>query len=247
MERDLVRLLEKGESSLLVDEPAALGGFGFQGCGKTYNEDTLRYFRAVSLLQDAALIKDFRDGPPRRTVWEIGGGWGGLAYQFKTLCPDVTYLITGTPDLFLVSAVYLMTMFPAARFRFFDANEPDAFWRDWDQVDFAFASERAVAGMRPPSLDLTLDLMALERQSPARIEMHVQRAYALGCRYFLSVCPVGDHDPSVASAVGPVVERWYWPHPVSTHAGLAKRLALAGAKGSSIERTYFLGWRRLRP
>jgi hypothetical protein len=245
LEKDLERLLEKGEPSLLVDEPPVLGGYGFYGFGKVYNEDTLRFFRVMSLLHDAALMKDLRRPGPRRTVWEIGGGWGGFAYQFKSLCPDVTYLITGMPELFLVSAVYLRTLFPGARFRFYDEAQPDAFWQDWDQVDFAFAPEHVVGHMHPPRLELAIDVMTLEHQSAARIEMHVRRAHELGCRYFFSVCPVGDPDPAVASPVAPVVDRWYWLHPVSTPAGLVKRLALGTEKRGTVEHTYRLGWRRL--
>jgi hypothetical protein len=245
-DRELQRLLDKGDPALLVDESPVLGGFGFRSFNKVYNEDTLRYYRAISLLEDAALLKDFRMPGPRRTVWEIDGGWGGLAFQFKTLCPNVTYLITGSADLFLVSAVYLMTAFPQARVRFYDPAAPDAFWRDWDQVDFAFAPECIVAGMRPPSLDLVLDMMALERTTPARIVQHVDRAYGLGCRYFLSVCPVGEPDPAFAIPVSHVVEAKYWLHPVSTPAGLHKRLALGAPRRGAIDRTYRLGWRRLR-
>lgn len=246
LERDLERLLDKGDPALLVDEPTVLGGFGFRGFGKTYNEDTLRFFRVISLLQDAALVKDFRHAAARPTVWEIGGGWGGLAYQFKTLCPDVTYLITGPPDLFLVSAVYLTAAFPGACVRFYDPTQPDAFWQGWDCVDLAFAPEGVVSGLRPPRLELTLDLMTLDAMPPGRIEQHVRRAYELGCRYFFTVCPDGDPDPAAATPVEPVVNRWYWAHPVSTAAGLKKRLALGPPRGSAISRTYRLGWRRLR-
>jgi hypothetical protein len=245
-ERELQRLLDKGEPELLIDEPAALGGFGFRGFGKVYNEDTLRFFRMTSLLQDAALLKDFRLPGRRRTVWEIGGGWGGLAFQFKTLCPDVTYLITGQAEMFLVSAVYLMTVFPRARVRFYDPAAPDDFWRDWDQIDFAFAPECIVARMRPPSLDLVLDMMTLERMTPARIEQHVEVAYRQECRYVLSACPVGEPDPAFAVPVNPALEARYWLHPVSTPAGLHKRLALPLAGRDPVDRTYRLGWRRLR-
>ena len=243
-ERDLRRLLARGDGALWVDEAPALGAFGFNSGGRRYNEDTLRFFRVISLLQDAALIKEFRGGA-RRTVWEIGGGWGGFAYHFKTLCPEVTYLITGRPELFLLSAVYLMTLFPAARFRFYDPAAPASFWRDWDAVDFAFAPESAVAGLTPPSLDLTVDLMALERLSPSRVGLHLQRAYDLGSRYVFSICPPGDPGDSFTAPVRPALDRLYWLHPVCAPESLARRLSLPSGEGAA-ERTYFLGWRRLR-
>jgi hypothetical protein len=244
LEQELTRLLQYGDAALWVAEPTALGGFGFNGLGKLYNEDTLRFFRVISLLQEAALMKEFHDTASRRTVWEIGGGWGGFAYQFKTLCPNVTYLITGPPEMALLSAVYLMTLFPTARFRFYERSCPAAFWQDWANVDFAFAPERVVAEMRPPTVDLAVDLMMLEHMSAGRIVRHVQRAYDLGARYFVSVCP-SDPDPAIVSPVQPAVERLYWRHPVSVPGYLARRFAVRAGRGVAVKRTYFLGWKRL--
>jgi hypothetical protein len=245
LEKELQRLLEKGDRSLFVDEPFALGGFGFESFGVRYNEDTLRFFRVTSLLHDAALLPDLRDATARQTVWEIGGGWGGLAFQLKTVCPNVTYLMTGDPDLYLISAVYLQTMFPDAAVRFYDPADPAAFWRDWERVDFAFAPADVVASLEPQRLLLTVDMMALERMEPARVEQHVRRAHDLGCRYFFTVCPPAGSEDAVD--VEPVVDRWYWRHPVSTPAGLTKRLALGPPKRGNTPHTYRLGWRRLRP
>jgi putative sugar O-methyltransferase len=244
--RDLRLLLAKGYPALRIDEPAVLGAFGINGSGHLYNEDTLRFFRVLTLLQDAALLKEFRGSSSRRTVWEIGGGWGGFAYQFKTLCPDVTYLITGQPELLLLSGVYLSTVLPGASFRFYESANPDAFWRNWDSVDFAFLPESAIAGMRPPAVDLTVDLMALERMTPSRVGLHVQRAHELGSRYFFSVCPLAEPPPDIASPVRPAVERWYWPHPVSAPLFVSWRLRLRRETSEPVERTFLLGWRRLR-
>jgi len=238
LERDLRRLLARGDRALWVDEPRALGGFGFNGLAQLYNEDTLRFFRVLSLLQDAAILKDFRESTARRIVWEIGGGWGGFAYQFKTLCPSVTYLITGRPELFLLSAVYLTTLFPSARIRFYDPRCPDAFWQDWDAVDFAFAPEGVVSAMSPASLHLTVDLVALQRMTPDRVDRHVRRAHALACPYLISV-----EDGRGGACVADHIERFYWRHPVSAPLYTAKRLALSS---QSRDQSYMLGWRRLR-
>jgi len=243
--RDLRRLLSKGYPALRVDEPPAFGGFGINGRGHLYNEDTLRFFRVLTLLQDAALLKDFCRGP-RHTVWEIGGGWGGFAYQFKTVCPNVTYVITGQPELLLMSAVYLTCLFPAASLRFYEPTAPASFWDRWDTVDFAFAPESAVQTMQPSSLNLTVDLMALERMDPQRIERHIARAHHLGSRHFFSICPAADACPNGPAAVRPIVDRWYWPHPVSAPQFVTWRLGL-NPDSDAIDRTFVLGWRRLHP
>ena len=246
LEPELRKLLKQDEQGLWVDEPRALGGFGVTAVGRFFNEDTLRQFRAISLLQHAGVLKDFRPGRGRRTVWEIGGAWGGFAAHFRQLCPDVSYLMTGRAESLLVAAVYLKTFFPAARFRFFDPAAPEAFWRDWDAVDFAFAPEAAVPALDPPRLDLVVDLMALERMTAARITLHVERAHAIGCRYFLSLCPSSDPPSELALPVQPTLERWYWPHPVSASAYVSKWLAVRrGRQAGPVKRTYVLGWKRL--
>lgn len=236
LDRDRLKLLEHGDSALWVNEPAVLGGFGLHGDNVFYNEDTLRFFRIACLLNDAALVREFRVGTPRPTVWEIGGGWGGFAHCFKTLFPDVTYLITSPPTLLLLSATYVMTLFPEARVRFFQPSNPAAFWCDWDSVDFAFAPDTAVGELRPPTAALTLDIGTLERMTASRIEAHVQRAFDLGCRYMLSVC-LGEEIQS--ASVRSALEKRYWMHPMAARAYLDRHLLVRSG-------AFLLAWKRLR-
>ncbi len=233
LDRHLRLLLEKGDSTLWVDEPAVLGGFGFNGRVERYNEDTLQHFRVLSLLQDAALLGEFRTAAAPKTVWEVGAGWGGFAFHFKTLCPGVTYLMTGPSEQLLLSAVYLSAMFPAARVRVYDAEQPDAFWHDWQSVDFAFAPESIAGELHPPALALTVDCGALADMTSERATLHARSAHALGCRHVIS-----------SSGVQTILERFYWPHPVSSPGYVAKRLVLT-TRDSAAALPYFLGWRRL--
>ncbi len=234
--RDLRRLLAKGDKALWIDEPDVCGGFGFNGLAQLYNEDTLRFFRVISLLQDAELLTDFRRSGGRRTVWEIGAGWGGFAHHFTALCPDVTYLMTASSDSALLSGAYLKALHPGARFRFYDPARPAEFWQNWHLADFAFAPEEVVAGMPLPGLDLVVDLGALVRMKGERARVHVQKAHDLGCRYLFSHGGV---------PIRWILDRFYWRHPVSEPAYVAKRLAVRTGDSTSEPAPYFLGWRRL--
>ncbi len=231
--RDLKRLFVQVGRDLFVEEPSFLGGFGCRTTEGRCNEDTLRFFSVLVALQDGAVLPPFRQ-QPRRIVWEIGGGWGGFAYQFKTVCPNVTYLITGNPDTFLVSAVYLMTAFPGARCRFFGESSTDALWHDWENVDFIFAPEEALASLRPPRLDLTLDLLALREMTSERVGRHVRHAFEAGCRYLYSLHQ-GDWADGESPTLWRAIERLYWLHPVPSRVELRK----AGA-----EYSHLIGWRR---
>jgi hypothetical protein len=66
-----------------------LGGFGFTIDGDLYNLDTLKFYECLIALQKAGLLGDLTaEQNDRKIVVEIGGGWGGFAYQLKTLFTD---------------------------------------------------------------------------------------------------------------------------------------------------------------
>jgi hypothetical protein len=248
LKREVGFLRKQVGPELFVHEPSALGGFGFSEQGALYNEDTVKFFNVLVALQDAAVLPEYRAATRRRLVWEIGGGWGGFAYQFKCVCPNVTYLITGTPDLFLLSAVYLMTVFPNARCRFYGASSEDL-WRDWEDVDFVFAPEGVLRTLQPPRLDLTLDLMAL-RTMGRRACSHVQRAFDLGSRFFYTLLPPNAAAEPTAehSCVMKAIDRFYWPHPVPPRRD-PKMLAAAASQADALPEPAFghlVGWRRIR-
>jgi putative sugar O-methyltransferase len=245
LKRELSMLRRQGAQELFVQESRALGGFGFEKHGELYNEDTLTFFKARVALHDGAVLQAHQASTERRLVWEIGGGWGGFAFQFKTLFPNVTYLITGLPDAFLVSAVYLKAVFPDARCRFFSGSSPADLFRQWEDADFIFAPESALRVLQPPRIDLTVDIATLSRMRVDRVRAHVRRAFDLGCRYVYSLCPPGGPDPQ--AMVSDEVRRFYWPHPIP-----ARRERWAPAvmgvepePRPDTEEAHLVGWRRL--
>jgi putative sugar O-methyltransferase len=222
-----------------------LGGFGYEMRGELYNEDTLRFFAALVALQDGALLADYRHATQRRLVWEIGGGWGGFAYQFKTVCPNVTYLITGIPEVLLVSAVYLTALFPAARCRFYDESAGDGLWDDWESLDFVFVPESAVPTLRPPRLDLAVDIMTLVQMRPERVCAHIRRAFDSESRYFYSLLP-RRAKARESAMVWRAVERFYWPQPVPARDDPDPGLPSNADAVKNIEYVHLVGWRRVR-
>jgi hypothetical protein len=230
---------------LFVNEPRGLGGFGYTEQGLLYNEDTARHFGVLIALQDAAILQAFREPGVRRVVWEIGGGWGGFAYQFTRVCPGITYVISGSPEQLLVSAVYLAGVVPEARCHLHGAaagvNAGDA----WD-ADFVFVPGHLIAAVRPPRLDLTLDLLALRTMTDSRVTAHVQRSFDLGARYVFALRP-GVSSPADAR-VEQTIERWYWPHPVPPRRDPRELMAVGGdpSKLPPPSLACLAGWRRIR-
>jgi hypothetical protein len=246
LRREHRRLRRQVGPGLFVGEPMPLGGFGYVAKDGRFNEDTLKFFNVLVALQDAAIIEEYQRGPERRLVWEIGGGWGGFAYQFKTIHPNVTYLITGAPEMLLVAAVYLMTVMPDARCRFYGESPGGQLWDDWETVDFMFAPETAVDTLRPPRVDLTLDIMAMRHMSLERVRAHVERAFDAGSRFLYSLLPAS----AVADGAPPfwdIIEQRYWPHRVPPRQIAEPALDASGpTMPSDLEYAHLVGWRRIR-
>jgi hypothetical protein len=246
LKRDVSFLRRQGGDELFVQESAVLGGFGFRRQHGLYNEDTIRYFKALTALQDGAVLDQFRNDGQRRLVWEIGGGWGGFAFQFKTLRRNVTYLITGIPETLLVSAVYLMTAFPDARVRLYrDCADVDP-WADWQQIDFMLAPESELRSLKTPRVDLVVDLMSLRRMGGSRAKFHVQRAFEFGAPYFYSLEP-GPIFPPEPPPIWRELETWYWPHPIPPRLDASVFAVTADQAPQVEDYAHLIGWRRIRP
>jgi len=246
LKRDVSFLRRQGNDALFVQESPLLGGFGFRRQHGLYNEDTIRYFKTLTALQDGAILDEFLGNTQRRLVWEFGGGWGGFAFQFKTLCPNVTYVISGIPETLLVASVYLITTFPDARFRFYGERKEGDVWSDWQQTDFVFVPESEVASLRPPRLDLVADLMALRNMTNGRIAVHLQRAFDAGARYFYSLEP-GPIFPVQPPPVWRIADMLYWTHPIPPRLDASVFSVSADRAPQVDDYAHLIGWRRLRP
>jgi hypothetical protein len=209
-EHKLRALIQLGGRELLVPEPRALGGFGFEIEGQLYNLDTLKFYEVLIALSRGGALSELRGRAERKLVWEIGAGWGGFAYQFKTVVPDTTYVITDLPELFLFSAVYLRTLFPDARVLFFDRARPEELER-WQEYDFVLSCDADLDALDLPRIDLALNMVSFQEMTSAQVRRYIERADSLAAPYLYSLnrdrSPYNRELTSVREIIG---ER-YWP------------------------------------
>ena len=125
--------------NLFVPESSDLGGFGFDfGYGLT-NVDTLKYYEVMIGLQKADFLPD---AASNFSVLEVGAGWGGFSYGFKTLFPHTKYIIVDLPHTMLFSAINMVVSFPDASFLFYDDLDFDLRLLAGD-YDFCFVPNSA--------------------------------------------------------------------------------------------------------
>ena len=257
LEEKLEALIELGGRELLVPEARALGGFGFEIDGELYNIDTLKFYEALIAMQRGGILAPFREGGERRLVAEIGAGWGGFAYQFKTVCPNSTYVIVDFPELFLYSGTYLKTLFPDANFLFYADGGPqfDELSPELLGADFVFVPHTAVADVRPPRLDLVVNMVSFQEMTGAQVSAYVHWAADNGAPYLYSLNrDKSPYNDQLGAVPDHIAER-FWPHeipvlPVS-YTQMLQGPARAALVRRKIRRTgtpykHIVGWLKRR-
>ncbi|MBI4263004.1 MAG: putative sugar O-methyltransferase [Acidobacteria bacterium] len=187
-----------GGDGLLVPESPVLGGYGYDIDGRLFNVDTIKFYEVLIGMERGGVLGAIRGTPPHRAsvrgvdpgdrplVCEIGGGWGGFAYQFKTLFPRATYVIVDFPELFLFSATYLATVFPQARIVFAGTDDAAAIegWRDADVVFVPHTRSRLVSAL---PLDLTVNMVSFQEMTDTQVRGYAAMAAAAGCPLLYSM------------------------------------------------------------
>jgi hypothetical protein len=102
----------------LYEPPHRLGEVGELRQGIIINHDTVAYQERIGLIHDTGLLawldeRGARQGELR--VLEIGGGYGALAYWFKSAFRNCSYTIVDLPECLLCSALYLSLCLPDQR------------------------------------------------------------------------------------------------------------------------------------
>jgi hypothetical protein len=240
----LKALLGVAPPDVLVPEWSELGGFGFEIDGRLFNIDTLKFFEVLIALDKGAVLQEFRGNADRRLVWEIGAGWGGFPYQFKSLCPNVTYVISDFPELFLFSATYLMTAFPNARVAFWGEEPTDRLLDRWQDLDFIFLPNTSLAELRPERLDLTINMVSFQEMTDPQVAAYVKRAFDLKCPFLYSLNrDKSAYNPEISS-VSEIISRHYWPREISVLPVPYQKMM--DDTPSSIDYKHLIGWRRVK-
>lgn len=182
----LAALRQIDTKNLFIPEAHELGGFGHEIDGELVNIDTLKFYESLIALDHAGVIDNIRQATSRPVVVEIGGGWGGFAYQFKKTCPNCTYVIIDLPQTILFSGVYLKTLFPEARtFTYGDggaALPPDAI----SNYDFVFLPHFATHALRLPRVDLAINMVSFQEMTSEQVLDYVRWLWESGCKTLYS-------------------------------------------------------------
>lgn len=182
-----LRMLQELPQSpgLFVPESPVMGGFGHVIDGDVVNADTLKFYESMIALDKSGLLSRFRDEGDRKVVLEIGSGWGGLAYVYKTVMPNTTCVLVDFPQLFIFSASYLMTLFPEARVLF--VTEVEDLPADVREYDFVFVPNFLFDRIHIDNLELTLNTVSFQEMTDEQVRWYVGKVASMSCRHLYSL------------------------------------------------------------
>ena len=206
-EQKLKQLQLRDRSGVLVPESPALGGFGHSVGGALYNGDTLRFYDAMLGLDCVGGLEQFRQIEGRKIVAEIGAGWGGFAYQFKTLFPHTSYIIVDFPSTILFSGTYLKTVFPNARVLFLTGSGQSV--ADPLQYDFIFAPHYAWPSLRFRRPDLLVNLASFQEMRTEQMDEYIRKARDWKIPYIYSVNHERNFSNPEMDAVSGILGKYY--------------------------------------
>ncbi len=143
-------------------EPKMLGGFGFNFNGKLINEDLLRYMNMIRIMRNV-----YPFSPDTRCrILEIGGGWGGLAYQIKKHCSGVNYILVDLPYTLYFAVYYLYRLNPSLRLWVYSRDEDPAKFLDYD---FIFLPPWALEAIPKKSIDIAINQSSLGEMTEKQV------------------------------------------------------------------------------
>lgn len=203
-------LKSKDKNGILVAESPELGGFGFKIDGKLYNIDTLKFYECLIILDEANLLDQFRGGSGYgKTVFEIGSGWGGLAYQFKKLFPKLTYVIVDFPLCFIFSATYLKFLFPEAKILLIDGSSDSYSNLNLSDYDFVFIPHYLWDKIGPYKIDLLLNTVSFQEMTSGQVTSYIKKARDWGCPNIYSLNRDRSHYNTELTTISSILNQFY--------------------------------------
>lgn len=198
-------LLKTSDSEgLFVPESPQLGGFGFKSEDLMYNIDTLKYYESILVLYQNGYLNNF-DSLGRKTVLEIGGGWGGFAYQFKTLFPNTNYIIIDLPQTLIFSATYLQAVFPNAKCMYY--TKPNTVLNP-DNYDFIFIPHYLLDNLST-SLDLTINTVSFQEMTKSQVDNYCSKIFSMKCPRLYSYNRYQNLNNPELGILNSIIEKYY--------------------------------------
>lgn len=133
----------------------------------------------------ATIISRLIKSKKRRTVLELGGGFGGLAYFLIRDNSNLTYIDADLPENMALTAFYLLSAFPEKKIALF--GELDLNSANLDEYDAVLIPNFAVESLADNSVDLAFNSYSLAEMSPDTINNFAQQFSRISSKFIYHI------------------------------------------------------------
>lgn len=147
-----------------LDEPELGRPVTIRHRGRTVSEDLCN-----SVLEVASML-DRPEAEVPRSVIELGGGYGRVAWVLLEAFPGIRYVVVDIPPALAVAQEYLTQLFPDRRtFRFRSFTDPGSVRDELQRAEIAFLTPNQLDLLPPLDADLFVNISSLHEMRPDQI------------------------------------------------------------------------------
>src|SRR5205814_238972 len=117
-------------------------------------------------------------------VIEIGGGFGGLAYQLLCRRPAIKYVGFDLPENLLIQSYYLSCIFPNARILTYGDDSPPLTRKQLDAYDVVLLPNFELRRADSLIADLVVNVRSLSEMASATIAEYIAQIDRVGRLFF---------------------------------------------------------------
>lgn len=160
----------------VLRRPPVGNPYGYQLDGTTI------YIGAEGHYHYAAVIRKLLKRQQNPVVFELGGGFGGMAYYLSRDTAGLTYIAADLPENAALQAYFLMSHFPTKKIALYGEFDIDNF-RPAD-YDIVIVPNFAIEHLKQDSVDLAFNSYSLAEMSHEAVANYVSRMCNMASQYF---------------------------------------------------------------
>lgn len=151
---------------------------GVEYAGKLVNPNVVRHQHCVSNLYHIGALQSLITAPSRKTVVEVGAGYGGLAHSLCLILKGkCNYIIIDLPEMLLVSGAYLSLNNPGKSIYIYDAASftPEFAERGRQAYDFVLVPHFALSKLKLiHDISLLINTWSFQEMTDRQVEEYLE-------------------------------------------------------------------------
>jgi hypothetical protein len=145
--------------------------------------DTLISTNECRYVYYANHIKSLLEDTENPVIAEIGGGYGGFAYQLQKTIP-CKYIDFDIPEVGMVAQYYLMMTFPEKKFLLYGETQEDLTKELLNQYDIIMMPNFVLPRLASQSVDLFINTASLSEMNHNTVKEYISNIARVTKRYF---------------------------------------------------------------